>query len=143
MQAAALPVLPSSGDQAFERSAPLSPLVGRLAPSVLMLLGSGPLGAGSLAVTAALRSGAGALARGRLGGGGGVRADGPAHARADAGPEEILGALQASGAWGVVHAPSASGPLNADTLASAPPVLLDTDVFHAARCAPAPTLTLT
>jgi hypothetical protein len=83
-------------------------------------------------------AGAGALAAA-----GGVRADGRALVRADAGPEEILGALQASGAWGVVHEPSASGPLNADTLASAPPVLLDTDVFHAARWAPALTPTLT
>ena len=56
-----------------------------------------------------------------------------AAARADAGPEEILGALQASGSWGVVHEPSASGPFNAHDLDDTSPVLLDIDVFHAAR----------
>ncbi|KAK9842270.1 hypothetical protein WJX81_003820 [Elliptochloris bilobata] len=54
----------------------------------------------------------------------------------NAGPEEILGALQASGAWGVVHEPSASGPFNAHDLDDTSPVLLDTDIFHAASFLP-------
>ena len=41
-----------------------------------------------------------------------------------------------SGSWGVVHEPSASGPLNADALANTNNVMVDTAMFHAVSFEP-------
>ena len=55
---------------------------------------------------------------------------------ADASPLEVNTALMSSGSWGVVHEPSASGPLNADALANTDNVLVNTAMFHAVSFEP-------
>lgn len=50
---------------------------------------------------------------------------------ADASPQEVSTALMSAGSWGLVHEPTASGPLNANALAGTNNVLLNADMFHA------------
>ena len=57
-------------------------------------------------------------------------------ARAGASPLELNTALMSAGSWGVVHEPSASGPLNADVLDNTNNVMVNTAMFHAVTFQP-------
>ena len=58
------------------------------------------------------------------------------HYPAEASPLEVNTALMSAGSWGVVHEPSASGPLNVDVLANTNNVLVNTAMFHAVTFQP-------
>lgn len=55
---------------------------------------------------------------------------------AGASPLEVNTALMSAGSWGVVHEPSASGPLNADVLNDTNNVMVNTAMFHAVTFQP-------
>lgn len=55
---------------------------------------------------------------------------------AGATPLELSTALMSAGSWGVVHEPSASGPLNADVLDNTNNVMVNTAMFHAVTFQP-------